>query len=242
MSEVDRLLEKIAPEDAVYLEQYLQNAPDWLRRDFHAVTVPKGTVFIRENEPARMIYILADGIATATDLRIDQATYDYMRFEPIEVFGAMEFLADLETYQTTLYTESDCLFLKISKEKFARWMMTDINALKMQTKEMTRYLLEQNRTDRLNLFLEGEERVALFLTNYYRRMERHKRAVLSMSRAEIARSTALSVRTVNRTLTEMVAKGRLTKLGHKLILNEENYRILLKQLAEKIDVTSTMGK
>lgn len=235
MNEVDQLLENLKDEDAAYLEKFFRNAPRWLMTDFQVVTIPKGLTFILENEPVKTIYILVEGIVTATDLRIDQATYDYMRFQPIEVFGAMEFLADIETYQTTLYTESDCRFLKISKEKFAHWMRTDINALSMQTKEMTRYLLEQNRTDRLNLFLPGEDRIALFLTNYYRRTAKNGKAVLTMNRAEFARSTALSVRTVNRTLTEMISEGRLKKIGRKLILNEENYQILQQQLSEKID-------
>ncbi len=235
MNEVDRLLGQLKHEHAVYLEQYLRNAPRWLLEEFQVVTVPKGVSFIRENEPAKTIFILVEGIVTATDLRIEQATYDYMRFEPVEVFGAMEFLADLKTYQTTLYAESECRFMKISKDQFARWMMTDINAMSMQTREMTRYLVEQNRTDRLNLFLQGEDRVALFLVNYYEKTQKEGRAILSMNRAEIGRSTALSVRTVNRTLTDMISQGLLKKSGRKLILNEENYRILTEQLAAKID-------
>ncbi len=235
INEVDQLLSQLKHEYAVYLEQYLQTAPRWLMEEFHVQNLPKGTHFIHESDPVNMIYILVEGVVTAVDLRIDQATYDYMRFEPVEVFGAMEFLADIDCYQTNLYTATDCKFLKISRDKFERWMMTDINALSMQTKEMTRYLLAQNRTDRLNLFLQGEDRVALFLTSYYEKAAKDGKAVLSMNRAEIGRSTALSVRTVNRTLTEMLQDGRLKKSGRKLILDKENYEILNRQLAEKID-------
>ncbi len=234
-NEIDHLLSQLKHEDALYLEQFLRNAPRWLMEEFRVVTVPKDTAFIHESDPAKTIYILVEGLVTASDLRIDQATYDYMRFEPVEVFGAMEFLADIEQYQTTLYAAEPCKFLKISKEKFARWMMSDINALSMQTRAMTRYLVEQNRTDRLNLFLQGEDRVALFLTSFYEKTAKDGRATLTMNRAEIGRSTALSVRTVNRTLTDMIADGRLKKSGRKLILEKDNYDILNQQLAEKID-------
>ncbi len=236
INEVDRLLGQLKHEHAVYLERYLRNAPRWLMEEFQVITVPKGTAFIHEHDIAKTIFILVEGLVTASDLRIDQATYDYMRFEPVEVFGAMEFLADIERYQTTLYAAEESRFLKISKEKFARWMMTDINALSMQTKEMTRYLVAQNRTDRLNLFLQGEDRVALFLTNYYEKTNRDGRAILGMNRSEIGRSTALSVRTVNRTLTDMIADGRLKKSGRKLIMDKENYDRLNNQLSEKIDM------
>jgi CRP/FNR family cyclic AMP-dependent transcriptional regulator len=242
MNEVDQLLAGLKPESAEYLEKYFRNAPEWLMDEFQTVEIPKGTIFIREKEPARMIYILTEGLVTATDLRIDQATYDYMRFAPVKIFGAMEFLAGIEEYQTSLYTEEDCCFLKITKDKFAHWMMTDINALAMQTREMTRYLVEQNREDRLNLFLEGEDRIALFLTNYYRKTAENGKAVLTMSRAEIGRSTALSVRTVNRILTGMISEGRLIKLGHKLVLNREYYQTLMQQLAKKIDVASIVNE
>ncbi len=240
MNEVDSLLSQLKHEDAVYLEQYLRNAPRWLMEEFQVITVPEGSVFIHENDPASTIYILVEGVVTATDLRIEQATYDYMRFEPVEIFGAMEFLADIEQYQTTLFAARECRFLKISKEKFEKWMLSDINALAMQTKKMTKYLVEQNRLARMNLFLQGEDRVALFLTSFYGRTQKDGRATLAMNRAEISRSTALSVRTVNRTLTEMIADHRLKKSGRKLIIDRENYDILVRQLSEKIDTANSL--
>ena len=125
--------------------------------------------------------------------------------------------------------------LKISKDQFEQWMITDINALRMQTKAMTSYLLEQCRKERLYLFLPGEDRVSLLLTCLYEKSEDGGKAVIALRRNDIAKSTALSVRTVNRTIMDMTAEGILQKEGHKLILKAEQYELLQKQLKAKID-------
>lgn len=235
MSEVDRLLSQLSKERSCYLENYLKNAPRWLLEAFQVVTLPKDTAFVHENEPVKTVYILVEGIVKATDLRIYQINYDFMWFYPVEVFGAMEFLLDDNTYQTTLYTVTQCRMLKISKEQFGQWMVTDINALRMQTKAMTSYLLEQCRKERLYLFMEGEDRVSLLFTHLYEKSANGGRAVIRLRRDDIAKNTALSVRTVNRTIVEMIDKGILKKEGQKLILTHEQYERLRAQLKNRID-------
>ena len=235
MSEVDHLLSQLSKERRCYLESYLKNAPRWLIEAFQVVTLPKDTAIVHENEPVKTVYILVEGIVKGTDLRVYQVNYDFMWFYPVEVFGAMEFLLDEKNYQTTLYTVTQCRMLKISKDQFEQWMITDINALRMQTKAMTSYLLEQCRKERLYLFMPGEDRVSLLLTYLYEKSEDGGKAVIALRRNDIAKSTALSVRTVNRTIMDMTAEGILQKEGHKLILKAEQYELLQKQLKAKID-------
>ena len=112
----------------------------------------------------------------------------------------------------------------------------DINAMKMFTESMARYLLDQCRKERLYLFLPGEERVLLFLSDFYEKNNMEAETVINMSRNDLAKGTALSVRTVNRTIKELIREGFLVKKGRKLILPFEKYKEIRTRLLDKVDM------
>ena len=107
--------------------------------------------------------------------------------------------------------------------------------MKMFTEAMTKYLLEQCRKERLFLFLQGEERVLLFLNDFYEKNRSEDKVIIDMSRNDLAKGTALSVRTVNRTIKELIKEGFLSKKGQKLILTFEKYMEIKERLTNKID-------
>ena len=214
----------------------MKNAPMWLLEEFHEVNISKDTEFVSENDPANTVYILLTGVVKATDIRVFPVVYDFIRFYPIEIFGAMEFLLREDTYRTTLITVTNCKFLKLSIEQFSKWVLNDINAMKMFTEAMTRYLLDQCRKERLYLFLQGEERVLLFLSDIYEKNGSTDEIVINISRNDLAKGTALSVRTVNRTIKELIKEGFLVKKGRKLILPFEKYQEIKKRLSDKVDM------
>lgn len=168
MNDVVSLINELRSEEREYLNNYLANAPKWLLEAFQIVRLKKGTTFIHENAHVDTVYILVEGIVKATDYRIQEVAYDYTRFYPIEVFGAMEFLMGYDLYKTTLMTETDCRFLCVSKDQFSRWMLTDIHAVLEQVKAMSVYLVEQVRKERLFLFLQGIDRLFLLFMQIYR--------------------------------------------------------------------------
>ncbi|MGP1433476.1 MAG: Crp/Fnr family transcriptional regulator [Catonella sp.] len=235
MSELDNVWRYLSDESHRYLEQFLKNAPRWLLEEFQEVVLSKDTEFVTENDPANTVYILLTGVVKATDLRVFPVVYDFIRFYPVEIFGAMEFLLGEETYKTTLITVTTSRFLKLSKDQFAKWVLNDINALKMFTASMTKYLLEQCRKERLFMFLQGEERVLLFLHDFYEKNHSADKVIIDMSRNDLAKGTALSVRTVNRTVKELIKEGFLVKKGQKLILTFEKYNEIKLRLADKVD-------
>ena len=236
MSELDNVWKYLNDESRIYLEQFLKNAPRWLLEEFQEVLLSKDTEFITESDPANTVYILLTGVVKATDLRVFPVVYDFIRFYPVEIFGAMEFLLGEETYKTTLITVTNCRFLKLSKDQFAKWVLNDINALKMFTASMTKYLLEQCRKERLFMFLQGEERVLLFLNDFYEKNHSDDKVIIDMSRNDLAKGTALSVRTVNRTVKDFIEEGLLMKKGRKLVLPFEKYKEIKNRLADKIEI------
>lgn len=122
--------------------------------------------FVRENDPADTIYLVAQGIVVATDYRVFGVAYDYMQFKNVYAFGGMEFLMDLEEYKTSLRTVTRCTIVKIPRAVFEKWMYADIHALKYEAKLVGEYLLEQARNERSLLLMQGADRLALLFVDY----------------------------------------------------------------------------
>lgn len=69
------------------IEQFFQDAPDWLLESFRVVELDKNVVFIRENQPVDTVHIIARGMFKITDYRVYGIAYDFMQFDGINAMG-----------------------------------------------------------------------------------------------------------------------------------------------------------
>lgn len=196
MNEVVKLIQSLPPNDREFLEKILSNAPIWILDAFQIVNFPKDKAFIKENDISSTVYILVEGRVKATDFRMYDIIYDYTWYQPIHIFGAMEFLMGYDTYITTLITMTQCKMLKISRGEFEKWMMNDIQAVLEQTKIATHYLLAQAKKERIFLFIQGVERIYYLLIQSYKLNSENKKCTIYMTRHEMANSLGLNIRTV----------------------------------------------
>lgn len=81
------------------LAEYFKSAPLWLVESLQMEELKKGTIFIREGEPADTVFVLVKGIVGATDYRIYGMSYDFMRYDKVYAFGGMEFIMDYDRYE-----------------------------------------------------------------------------------------------------------------------------------------------
>lgn len=214
------------------IEEYFADAPKWLIDSFQIVNIEKNFTFIRENEPVRSIYIVIKGVVRAADYRIYGIVYDFMRVDNLEAMGGMEIVLDLPTYRATIQTVTSCIAIKISKEAYERWLHTDIKALKREAKTVGRYLLETDRKSRCYLFLQGSDRLALYLLDLYQKYAQEDVLLVSATRQELSEMTGLCVRTVNRAIKKFYEKEWITKQGNKFSMNKKQYE----QMSEEISV------
>lgn len=235
MNEVVELIDELHTKERDYLNNYLANAPKWLLEAFQIVRIKKGNAFIHENAYVDTVYILVEGVVKATDYRVQEISYDYARFYPVEVFGAMEFLMGYEEYKTTLITETDCRFLRVSKDQFAKWMLTDIHAVLEQVKAMSVYLLEQVRKERLFLFLQGADRLFLLFMQIYQKSARHKVCRIRLTRKDLSNSTGLCIKTINRCVKKMEEDGYISREGRTIVIDRDQYQRIKAVVSEKID-------
>lgn len=205
-------------------EEYFRSAPAWLMDSFRIVEMDKDVIFVRENAPADSIYFIARGVIKAVDYRIYGIAFDFMRFEGLYAMGGMEVVMDLDTYRTTLQTVTPCTIVKIPRDKFAEWLRTDIRALKQEAKIIGEYLLEQGRSGRAYLFLQGADRMALLLTDMYKKYSKNHVLYVDSTRQELSDASGLCVKTINRAVKKFEDMGWITRRGSKFSIDEAQYR------------------
>lgn len=233
LAEVLPFLNEIDKERQEQFYAYFKNVPLWLIDCFTIEKIEKGRTFIREGNPVNTIYFIGDGIIKATDYRIYGISFDFMLFTRVYAYGGMEVIMGVDKYRTSLQTVTDCTVLKIPKAQFSKWMHTDIRALSHESKLMAEYLLEQARSVRAFLFLQGADRLAMLLTNRYEKYANNGILKLNNDRQELSDFTGLSVKTITRSVKKLKENGLLTKEGNHIIINRKQY-ILLKENLSKI--------
>lgn len=217
-------------------EEYFKGAPLWLLEAFQIEELPKDTVFIREGEPADTIFFIGRGIIEATDYRVYGTPYNYMQFDRVYAFGGMEFIMDLPIYKTTLRTITKCTIIRLPRAKFEKWMYSDIQALKHEAKLVGEYLLKEGRNNRLFLFLQGADRLALLFVERYERYGRNGLLRVKESRQSLADETGLCLKSVSRGVKKFEDEDLITKEGNRILINQRQYERLREMISEKIDL------
>lgn len=233
MIEIDKL--GIKPGDKEYLRDYLKTVPDELKERMKLEHFKKNSIFVRENEEVEPVYILLEGSVRAVDFRIHGIVYDFLRFEPIKVLGAMELILGFSKYRTTLITEAECIFIGCPAKEFGDWLLNDISSIKMEMRSIGHYLLEEDRQNRMFLFLQARDRLFVLLLQYYEKHHTDDVCVVRLTRTELSDRTGISVRTINRSVKKMQEEGLIGKLNSKLTMTKEQYNKVMTYISSKID-------
>lgn len=215
-------------------ETYFRSAPLWLMEMFQVEELKSGDVFIREGDPADTIFFVGRGTIEATDYRVLGTLYDYMRFDKVYAFGGMEFIMELDSYMTTLRAVTDCTLVKLPRPQFEKWMYSDMQALRYEAKLVCEYLNTEARHNRVLLFLEGADRLALLLVGRYEQYSTDGVLLLRESRQRLANESGLCVKSVNRGIQKFLDDGLISKEGTRIIVDRAQHQALRDFLSQKV--------
>ena len=217
-------------------DRYFQSAPLWLLDAFRVEELKRGEVFVREVEVADTIFFIGQGIIEAIDYRIYGTPYDFMQFDRVYAFGGMEFLMDLDKYMTTLRTVTDCTIVRLPRAEFEKWLYSDIQAMKQESKRVSEYLLKESRNSRLFLFLQGSDRLALLFVERYEKYNKNGLLHVKGNRQNLADETGLCLKSVSRGVKKFQEENLISKEGNQIFINQEQYEGLKKIVSKKIDL------
>ena len=230
------ILKSISRERQIQFEEYFKTAPLWLLEACQMEELDENVVFVKEDEPADMIYFIVRGIIEAIDYRFYGIVFEFVWLKKVYAMGGMEFIMELDTYKTTLRTVTKCTVMKLPTALFAKWMMTDIQAMKYEAKLTGELLLEQGRQSRALLFLQGADRLALLLVERYEHYARNGLLSLKSGRQELSNAIGLSLKTVNRSVKKLLEDGLITKDGNKLLVSQRQYEELKELISSVMEI------
>lgn len=229
------VLKEVDRERQRQFENYFRTAPLWLMGLLQTEELEPGTVFITEHEPADTIFFIIRGKAKATDYRVSGIAYDFMKPKDMVALGGMEVIMELDTYQTTWQTETKCTIVKLPRSKYEKWIYSDIEILRLESKITCAYLLEEERRNRLYLFLQGADRLALLLVEWFEKFSKNGMLCINQSRQGIADETGLCLKSVSRAIKKFAEEDLITKKGNQILVSQEQYEGLKTTVGEKID-------
>lgn len=222
-------LRELEREKQKQFETYFRTAPLWLMDLFQSEVMEAGITFIRENEPADTIFFVARGRVKATDYRVSGIAYDFMKPMNLIALGGMEVILGQDTYQTTLQTETECIVTKLPRAQYEKWIYSDTEA-----RLTCASLLEEERRNRLYLFLEGADRLAVLFADWFEKYSKNEQLCINESRQNLADETGLCLKSISRAIKKFQADDLITKKGNQIWINEKQYRGLKRTVDEKI--------
>ena len=202
---------------------YFSNTPLELLDSMKIVKYEPGLSFINEGEKVKNVFFLISGIVDAVDLRMYGIPFNYKDFRDVYAFGGMEIVLDYDTYMTTLQTVTECMLCQIPRNVFEKWLYSDINALKRESKMITKNLLDEVRNNRLYLFTQGSDRVALVLVKRYENCNIDGKLKFAYNRQRIADASGVCIKTVSRSIKYFIEEDLITKDKDEIIINNEQY-------------------
>lgn len=148
--------------------------------------------------------------------------------------GGMEVILGQDTYQTTLQTETECIVTKLPRAQYEKWIYSDTEAFRMEAKLTCASLLEEERRNRLYLFLEGADRLAVLFSEWFEKYNKNDILCIGESRQNLADETGLCLKSISRAIKKFQAEQLIVKKGNQICIDRKQYERLKRTVDEKI--------
>lgn len=212
-----------------YMKCLFQNCTEEVKYYMTLVEVEEDTTLIKAGESCSNIYMILSGKVTGIDWPINDRAYSFQDFGPGDFFGEIECFADLTNYRISVITVTKCKVLVIPAVLYMEWLQKDVDALYSRFKVNTRRLITQTTDARRYLFLEGKERLVLYLVRKYeRKMAGEQTADLNLeqTRNQLSEEIGFSTKTLSRNIKILEDMGFLKIQKGKIHITKEQYRLM----------------
>ena len=148
--------------------------------------------------------------------------------------GGMEVILGQGTYRTTLQTETECIVAKLPRAQYEKWVYSDTEAFCMEARLTCVSLLEEVRRNRLYLFLEGADRLAVLFTDWFEKYNKNDILLINESRQNLADETGLCLKSISRAIKKFQEDRLIMKKGNQICIDRRQYEGLKRTVEDKI--------
>ena len=194
-----------------YMEVLFQNCTEEVKYYMRAMEVGEDETLIEAGEKCSNIYIILSGRATGIEWPMHNQPYSFKDY-------------GLSNYRISVVTATRCRLLVIPVVYYMDWLQTDVDALWMRTKENTRRLVEQTSEARKYLFIEGRERLMMYLIRKYEQKQPAGKVLeLRQNREQLSEEIGFSVKTLNRNIKKLKEADLIQMQKGKVVIAEAGY-------------------
>lgn len=205
-----------------YMVNLFKNCSNEVKEYMHTIEIDADKVLISAGEKCDHIYIILSGKVSGIEWPVLERPYAFKDFGPGDFFGEIEYFADLADYRISVITITKCHVLLIPVVYYMEWIQKDSGALYLRTKENMRRLITQTAEARKHLFLEGRDRLMLYLIGKYEQHQiLHEILEMKQTRNQIAEEVGLTTKTLERSIKKLEQMGVIRLQKGKIIVTKE---------------------
>lgn len=218
------------------MEMLFQNCTEEVKYYMRIMEVDENETLIEAGEKCSNIYIILSGKVTGIEWPMKERPYFFKDYGPGDFFGEIEHFADLSNYRISVITVTRCRVLVIPVTYYMEWLQNDVEALYLRTKVNMSRLISQTADARKYLFIEGRERLMMYLIRKYEQKQPLKKVLeLKQSRDQISEEIGFSVKTLNRNIKKLKEDDLIQIQKGKIVITEEGYIRMKNHIGYYID-------
>ncbi|MCI9331513.1 MAG: Crp/Fnr family transcriptional regulator [Oscillibacter sp.] len=194
------------------LREFTAQIPEDLDGQFQLKTHPAHTLIHQKDSPLERIGILLRGTFRVVNEFENGNVFMIEMNEAVSFIGEVTLLAEAAATSVTIETVTDCLVASLPVECFDAWLRQDIVLLRGISRHVAAKLYCSSYSRGERLFHSAKYVLLKYLVHQaeVQGIQAGRQVVLSKTRQQISEEVGLTVKTINRTLTQFVKDGILS--------------------------------
>lgn len=210
-------------------KDFIEKIPITIKNKCKLRKIEKGKLLVLKGNNIEYIYIHCQGKMQVKNEFENGFVYSFANIKPIAYIGAMEIMANKQTYSSTLQTTTECIILEMQKIDFKNWINTDHKLTLKVLNFVSSRMYEQSLKTGEVLAYPAICILTNYLINVFESQDKDV-VFLEKTREEIGSILGFSVRTINRNLKELKDENLITVNRKGISITKEQFDKLLNKL------------
>lgn len=210
-------------------KDFIEKIPINIKNKCKLRKIEKGKLLVLKGNNIEYIYIHCQGKMQVKNEFENGFVYSFANIKPIAYIGAMEIMANKQTYSSTLQTTAECIILEMPKVDFKNWINTDHKLTLKVLNFVSSRMYEQSLKTGEVLAYPAICILTNYLINVFESQDKDV-VFLEKTREEIGSILGFSVRTINRNLKELKDENLITVNRKGISITKEQFDKLLNKL------------
>ena len=198
--------------------------------DREVVNISKGETVFYKGDVTTHAYFISKGSLIIQNLHTNGEAYLISQLNKGSFMCDLEIISGKRINTTTLTANTDCTLLKFKANTFLEALKTDSKFLFLVSQKMAEKMYQESFRLGDDLYKSGLGKLKLFLIKNFQEANNKKEITVFKNRDIISKEIGISVKTVNRSVSQLKKQNKISIQGGKIHLDEQQYEALLNDL------------